>query len=86
MAVKCSQYTERPLIGCVNSVTNDGVVIDWYVGSYSGTWKAWKGRVDGKSTIFQQNVKLEDVLSKVELSKSMRLSSKTVAALKELYM
>jgi len=57
-------------------------VIDWYVGSYSGTWKAWKGCVDGKPIIYQHDIKLEDFLLKIELTKAMRLSPKTVASLK----
>ena len=86
MAVRCMKFKERPLIGCVTSVNSITVVTDWYVGSYSGTWKIWKGRENGKPTIFQEVIKLQDVLATVEFTKSMRLSPKTVSTLKQLYM
>ena len=86
VAIKSPKFTERPLIGCVTSISSTTVIINWYVESYSGTWKVWKGCENGKPMIFQEVVNIEDFLAVVEFTKSRRLSPKTVSTLKELYM
>ena len=66
VAIKSPKFTERPLIGCVTSISSTTVIINWYVESYSGTWKVWKGCENGKPMIFQEVIKLEDVLAIIE--------------------
>ena len=62
IAVRCSKYQERSLIGCVINLTGREVVFDWMVGSYSGTWKEWRGREDGKLVVFSDSVPVEDAI------------------------
>ena len=87
MAVRCSKYSERPLIGRVKSVNgNNNITIDWLIGTYSGYWKEWKGRHEGKPVVYSEEIPVEDiVLSSISFTKSWKLPPKTVAALKELY-
>ena len=70
------KFKERPLIGRVTSVNATTVAMDWYVGTYTGTWRIWKGRENGKLAVFQEVIELQDVLTAVELTKSMRLPPK----------
>lgn len=44
VAVNISKYPDRPFIGRVVEGHKHEVVLEWLVGSYSGTWKEWKGR------------------------------------------
>jgi len=83
--VQCSDYKERPLIGKVTEKGEDEVVMDWYIGSYSGTWREWKGRDNGKTVVFSQTIKSDDILQTVLLTKSMRLQPQTVKDLKNIY-
>lgn len=55
------------------------------VGSYSGIWKAWRGRANGKTVRFTDKIPFSDVMTKVEFTKGMRIPPKSVIALKELY-
>ena len=84
-AVKCEKYRERLLIGCITKICDKNVEIDWMVTSYSGLWKAWKGRGDGKIVRFAETIPLCDVMIKVEFTKGMRIPPKSVLALRELY-
>jgi len=61
--VQCSDYKEHPLIGKVTEKRQDEVVMDWYIGSYSGTWREWKGRDNGKTVVFSQTIKCDDIYS-----------------------
>jgi len=65
IAVRCQ---ERSLIGKVMEKKEQCVVMDWYIGSYSGTWREWKGRDQGKSVVFL------DILKTVSFTKAMRLN------------
>ena len=84
--MKCQKYKERPLIGKITAVDGVNTTIDWYVGTYTGTWKEWCGRKDGKAVIFSDTIPLKDILMKVSFTKSMRLPSMIIPALKELYL
>ena len=85
VAVKCGKYKERPLIGRISEVDNVNITIDWYIGTYSDTWKEWRGRQDGKPVIFSDSIPVKDILMKVSFTKSMRLPSSVIRSLKELY-
>ena len=82
VAVLSAKYSERPLIGKVNSVTGETITIDWFIGTYSGDWKLWKGR-HGQ---YSDDIHVKDVLYRnIVFSKSMRLKASTVLDLKKIY-
>ena len=86
VAVLCDKYTERPLLGRVTEVIENNVKIDWLIGSYSGNWREWKGREQGKTVIYSETLPLKNILLyPITLTKSMKLPLKTIAELKELY-
>ena len=59
--------------------------MDWYVGTYSGMWRPWKGREGGKTVTYTETVQDNQILQTVNLTKSMRLPPKTVTDLKAAY-
>ena len=82
----CEKYIERPQIGQVTALTDSNVTINWFIGTYSGMWKPWRVRSQGKMVYNTEEIPLEDVfLTGITFGKTMRLSSKTVLALKDLY-
>ena len=83
--MRCEKFSERPLIGHITQIDDKTVNINWMIGSYSGIWKEWKGRSEGKYITFADTIPLEDVMTPIELTKGMRLPQKTVSTLKELY-
>ena len=86
IAVRCSKYQERLLIGCVIKLTGREVVFDWMVGLYSGTWKEWRGREDRKPVVFSDFVPVEDVMyGPITSYKSNKLPPQTIKELKEIY-
>jgi len=86
IAVQSNKYCEHPLLGYVTSVKRDTVVFDWLVGSYSGTWKEWRGRGKGRSIIYSDELHTTDIImTSITLTKGKKLPPQTVATLKELY-
>lgn len=85
VAVRCDKYKERPLIGCITQICEKTVDINWMIGSYSGVWKEWKGRSEGKCVTFSDTISREDVMIPVEFTKGMRIPPRKVSNLKELY-
>jgi len=86
VAVRCSKYSEKPLIGHVTSLNgNNNLTIDWFIGTYSGYWKEWKGRHEGKLIVLDEIAVEDIVLSSISFTKSWKLPPKTVTVLKELY-
>ena len=65
VAVKSAKYTEKPLIGQITSQGKTNITIDWYIGTYSGTWKPWKGREQGKTVTYTDIIEQTDILQKV---------------------
>ena len=88
IAVRCKKYNDKPLIGRVTAVNSgkQSVTIDWLIGSYSGMWREWRGRSEGKSIVYSDDIPVGDILlRKIDFTKSRRLRPTTVASLKELY-
>ena len=80
------KYHDRPLLGRVTAVKQDVVTIDWMVGSYSGVWREWRGRSEGKSVIYSDNIKVTDILlPNITFTKCQKLKQDTTMLLKELY-
>lgn len=61
VAVRSTKYPDRPLIGRVIAIRED-VQIERMVGTYSGSWKEWKGREGGKTVIYQDSIPKGDIL------------------------
>ena len=82
--VQCDKYREWPLIRSVCEKFDGAVQITWYIGTYSRTWKEWKGRSEGKYVTFQDRINHQDVLMHdINFTKSMRLyTSKMVNIIK----
>jgi len=59
--------------------------MDWYIRTYSGIWKEWKGRDQGKPVVFSHTVENKDILKTVTLTKAMRLKPEAVQDLKSIY-
>ena len=81
VAIRCRKYKERPLIGKVAEILKRNVP-EWMTGTYSGTWRAWKGREGKRSVMFTDEIPIQDVLQGVQFTKSNRFSPSTVQALK----
>lgn len=69
------QVQRKPLIGQVTSLTDDDITIDWYVGTYSGLWKPWKGREGGETVTYTETIDIDVVIQTVTLTKSQRLTT-----------
>ena len=62
VAVDLKKYDDRPLLGRVVEVREEEVELEWFVGTYSGMWKEWKGR-DGRRVItFKEGPNSPDAL------------------------
>lgn len=74
------------MIGRVTKITKKEVEFDWMIGTYSGTWKEWRGRQNGKRVVFSDSVPFKDVVhAPINLTKSKKLPPQTVSELKEKY-
>ena len=84
VAVYLDKYKNElpPMIGQITTVHKEGdVTLNWLHGCYSGTWKICK--VQGK--VWSERIPMSCIISRVELTKSMKLPSNIVALLKEQY-
>ena len=85
VAVYLDKYKHEllPMIGQITSVHQDegDITLNWYVGCYNGTWKICK--VQGKA--WSERIPMSCIISRVELTKSMKLPSNTILLLKEQY-
>ena len=75
MAVICHKYRDRPLIGRVASYDDHrkDVLLDWYMGTYSGSWRWWKGKKDGQMFVYTDKIPVEDIVMRhIPFSKSMQ--------------
>ena len=86
VAVRSTKYPDRPLIGRVIAIGEDDVQIEWMVGTYSGSWKEWKGREGGKTVIYKDSIPKEDILyTGITLTATKKLKASIVNTLKSLY-
>ena len=90
IAITSRVYKERPLIGQVTSIghvtsTGQNIIIDWYIGTYSGTWKPWRGRENGKTVTYTDTIDKKDIIQIITFTKGLRLSTTTVKELKMKY-
>lgn len=62
------------------------VTIDWMVGSYSDTWREWRGRIGREPIMFSDTIKVSNILLRnITFTGTHRLRPKTVLELKEIY-
>ena len=86
IAVNSQKYPDRPLIGRATEVDSKKVKLEWMIGTYSGTWKEWRGREDGEQVVYTDVIPRTDVVyHPINLTRSMKLSSQTVSELKKIY-
>ena len=86
VAVLSNKYNERPLLGRVTAIFDDEIQMDWMVGTYSGMWRDWKGRVEGKPVVFCDRIKIDQVVMRsIQFTNGKRLKSDTVCELKQRY-
>ena len=86
VAVKSAVYKEKPLIGKVVSVATTTVVIEWWMGTYSGLWREWVGKENGKKVVYTDNIEKKDIIDiDIKFTKSKRLPPCLVRELKSLY-
>ena len=85
IAVNTPKYCERPQIGRIISISPQEVVLEWLVGTYSGTWREWKGKEGGKTVVFTDTVATTNIIhTDIQLTSSKRLSPSVVKVLKTL--
>ena len=85
VAVISDKYNDRPLIGHITKIGQTDIQIDWYIGTYTGIWRPWKGR-DGRNTVtFTETIPKQDILRTVTFTKGMRLPGSLVSDLRSLY-
>ena len=86
IAVRCANYKDRPLLGRVKEVSDSGVEIYWFMGSYTGKWKEWTGKEGGKKTIYTDTIPYKDILhTHIHFTSSMRLPSGLASDIKKKY-
>lgn len=85
MAVKSKKYKDRPLLGRVKEVGTD-IVIEWFMGSYSGTWKEWRGRSGGKAVTYTDSIPRKDIVHRdITFTSAMHLPAAVASTLKTKY-
>jgi len=86
VAVFSEKYSERPLLGRVTAVFDEDIQMDWMVSTYSGVWREWTGRAEGKRCVFNDRIKKSKILMKsVNFTNAKRLKPDIVRELKQLY-
>ena len=82
VAMRLQKYcNEIPQIGRVFTIDGECLTIQWWEGTYSGTWKEYKS----KGEVLTEEVNKDAVLKEVQLSKSSRLSKEQIEDLTSLY-
>ena len=77
MALGLTEYSnELPQIARVLMVEEDLITVEWWIGSYSGTWNPW---------VVKSVEQTASVLRNVQLSRSNRLAKQTVDRLRKIY-
>ena len=79
-------YKDRPLLGRVKSIQALKVTIEWLMGSYSGKWREWKGKVGKELVVYTDEIPVNDIIHRnITLNSSMHLTPSVVKILKEKY-
>ena len=73
---------ELPQIARILMIEEDVMTIEWWVGTYNGTWNPWTVKSVEQTAIVHRNC---IVLGNVTLSKSNRLAKHIVERLKTIY-
>ena len=83
MALGLTEYSnELPQIARVLMVEEDLITVEWWIGSYSGTWNPWVVKsVEQTASVHKNCI----VLRNVQLSRSNRLAKQTVDRLRKIY-
>lgn len=76
---------EIPQIGNILEVTDDQVKLQWWTGTYSGTWTALTRKEGRKSVPWTEIVPLSSILFEVSLTRSSKLSKKIKQKLEKAY-
>jgi hypothetical protein len=76
---------EIPQIGEVLEVNNEDILLHWWDGTYSGSWRALVKRQGRPSAPWTELVKKSNVLFEVSLTKSLKLSKATQERLHKAY-
>ena len=74
VAVRCRKYKDRPLIRKVAEISKGNVLLEWMIGTYSGTWRAWKGREGKRSVTLTDEIPIQDVLQGVQFTKTFSIN------------
>ena len=73
---------ELPQIAKVLAIDDDSITLEWWVGTYTGTWAPWIVKsVEQTISVHRNNI----VLRNISLSKSNRLSKPIISKLKSIY-
>jgi hypothetical protein len=85
VAVRCTKYKDKPLLGVVKEVKGDTITLSWLMGSFKGTWRPWTGREKGETVNYTDDVAKKDVILNIKLTPSQRLPASVAAELKKMY-
>ena len=55
-------YKDRPLLGRVTCIGESSVTIEWLMGSYSGKWSEWKGKVNKETITYTDEIPVQDIV------------------------
>ena len=80
-----SYSDEIPQIGEVLEVNEEDILLHWWDGTYSGSWKALAKRQGRASVPWMELVKRSNVLFEVSLTKSLKLPKATQEKLHKAY-
>ena len=73
---------ELPQIAKVLAIDDDSITLEWWVGTYTGTWVPWLVKsVEQTISVHRNNI----VLRNISLSKSNRLYEPIIDKLKSIY-
>lgn len=76
---------EIPQIGKLVAVSSSDVVIEWWSGTYTSTWRALTKRVGRSSEPWTERVSKSSVLFEISLTRGLKLSKQTQEKLHKAY-
>ena len=83
VALRLSKYDDEiPQIGKVVSISEQDVLIQWWIGSYYDTWREWRE----KNQPVQEKMHRNSIIkSGIKFTSAKRLNKKTINELKKIY-